>query len=193
MQQLPELLDSLLSAQGRQLEIGKELQGCLREEERAAAGFSLAEIQKISVQKAQHVQRFSEVEKIRQQRVSELCAAIGLDAREGPPSLSEILLALGEYSKSLVEVFGSAASASLIESISKYTSKTQEDLRHYETLTQAVKRNKIIVGRVLRNLNRSVRFFEQAFGVRDLSYNASGRQRKFSSDMGSMAQLDVKA
>lgn len=193
MEKLLSLLTDLMEVQGLQVQLGADLQDCLGDEERAAAGFSLGDLNGIIARKDHLVNRFLSLEKRRRRTAEQVAFLIGFDIRGQTVSISALADALETYR---VRVRG-ALPAHVVEQaeseLTSYLECTREQIPAFRHLARRFQRNKTIIARTLQNVNRSVQFFEQAFRVSDVFYTQNGKQGRLSFGGQLPTQINVRA
>jgi len=188
------ILTELVLLQRSQSAIGKELIHVLsQEEEAAASGFTVAQLFEIVAAKDQIIHRFKSAETKRRQLASSLAFLIGLDTRNLSPTLSLLRTSLMVYSNNLARVMSGEALERVQKAIGIYCAETETQIGEFSHIADAVSRNRTIVTRLRDHVNRSVRFFEQAFRLVDLSYDKGGKMTHDKSRARRNAQVAVKA
>lgn len=193
MEKLFSLLTDLVEVQGLQVQLGADLQDCLSDEERAAAGFALGDLNRIIARKDHLVNRFLSLEKRRQRVAEQVAFLIGFDIRGQVVSISVLLEALETYKIRVRDALPANVVEQVEAGLSSYLESTREQIPAFGQLARRFQRNKTIISRTLQNVNRSVQFFEQAFRVNDVFYTQSGKQGRLRFGGQLPTQINLRA
>ncbi len=193
MEKLRTTLRDLFETQAAQVLLVDELIACFQREEESAAGFSQSVLNEVIGLKDQLVHRFASLEEKRVAGVNQLAFLIGFDLRGSSPSLSVMVAALRAYSENLRGLLAADELAAVQKAISVYCDSSLQQLPDYERLAERVRRNRLIVRRVLASVNRSMRFFEHVFQVSDVSYDEGGKSRSRLGGSPQATQVSIRA
>jgi flagellar biosynthesis/type III secretory pathway chaperone len=194
MEKLIAILTELLLLQRAQLAVGRELIAAVDSEEAIAeTGFSVHVVQDIVDRKDQIIHRFAGLEQKRRSLAGSLAFLISLDTRNAPPTLSNLVAALGVYGENVKRVLDADTLAKVTRAIEIYSAETRAQIPSFEVVGRRVQRNRLIIGRLRESVQRTARFFEQAAHTVDFSYDKGGKLRTDKSRARRNAHVAVKA
>jgi hypothetical protein len=194
MEKLIATLTELLLLQRSQHAVGLALVEVLNDEESLAEkGFTVVAVQEIVARKDQLIHRFSGAEHKRRALAANLGFLINLDLRQSAPTLTHLVAALKVYSDNVRRVLDAQTLERVQRAIEIYCTETEALIPEFTLIARRIQRNQRIAERLRDSIARTVRYFEQACGAIDTSYDKGGKLRPDKSRASRHGQLAVKA
>jgi flagellar biosynthesis/type III secretory pathway chaperone len=192
MNELLNLLNSLLNSLVLEMKTIEELLPVLDEEEEMLSSFKISSLEKTVFEKDLIVKQIKALEKKRVHELNRICFLIGFDCRLGLPTLSEMNIIFKSYFENVKNLIDAEMQSKLGSVFLNFETLSKVFIEFFSKSALRIQRNQKIMLRLSENMSRSVKILSERHSLTQ-SYDAQGKTLTQGLPKLSLSSLKIKA